>query len=127
MEEVNRYLSIAYLVFGMVLAWVLSKSLGVLFLTVKPSANVIVFAGVHVSTVLGVAIAAGVTWYIWQHERWSTYLREVADELAKVTYPSRDETYRSTYVVVIFSVIVAIALALFDLVWKFATDALLSV
>lgn len=127
MEDASRYLSIVYLIAGLVLAWVCTKTLGLVFYAVSPAADVIVFAGIRLSVVLGVLIGFGIVYGAWRHERFSTYLSEVVTELTRVTWPARDETYRNTYVVIGFSLLVAIFLALFDLVWKFATDALLSV
>lgn len=127
MEDVSRYLSLAYLVFGLILAWVFSKTFGLLFVTFKPSADVVVAAGIHLSVVIGVVVAGAVTALMWRHERLYTYFTEVGVEMTKTTWPSKDETYRSTYVVIVFAILVAVFLACFDLIWKFATDALLSV
>lgn len=127
MEDVSRYLSIAYLIAGLILAWVFAKTFGLLFLAFGPASDMIVFAGVRLSVVLGVAVGFGLTFGAWRHERFSNYLTEVATELSKVTWPTREETYRNTYIVIAFSLLVAVFLALFDFVWKFATDALLSV
>lgn len=127
MEDASRYLSIAYLVAGLILAWVCAKTLGLVFYAVSPAADIIVFAGIRLSVVLGVLIGFGLVFGAYRHERLSTYLSEVVTELTRVTWPARDETYRNTYVVIGFSLLVAVFLALFDLVWKFATDALLSV
>ena len=43
------------------------------------------------------------------------YLREVKNELAKVVWPSRNETLKMTIVVILFSVGVAVFLGAIDL------------
>jgi preprotein translocase SecE subunit len=47
---------------------------------------------------------------------------EVVSELAQVTWPSRDETYVSTVVVVVTSVIAAVYTGVFDALWSALTD-----
>lgn len=58
----------------------------------------------------------------WLREFWRrgvqqcrSFVLEVREELLKVTYPSRPETLGSTSVVMIFVVIVALFLAMVDL------------
>jgi preprotein translocase subunit SecE len=50
---------------------------------------------------------------------------EVVTELRKVSWPSREETIRSTTVVVVFTVIVAGALAGYDWIWGEITSRVL--
>ena len=49
-------------------------------------------------------------------QRCRAFALEVREELIKVTYPSRTETLGSTSVVMVFVVIVALFLALVDLI-----------
>ena len=55
-------------------------------------------------------------------EKISRFLKEVRAELAKVTWPTRDELISSTGVVIFFSVAFAVFLGLFDMLFsKIAT------
>jgi len=47
---------------------------------------------------------------------------EVVTELSQVTWPSRDETYVSTVVVVVTSVVAALYTGMFDALWSAITD-----
>ena len=47
---------------------------------------------------------------------------EVAGELSKVTWPTREETWRNTVVTVVTSIIAAVYLGLFDTLWGTFTD-----
>lgn len=52
---------------------------------------------------------------------------EVVEELAKVTWPTREETGNATVVVIVTVVICAAYLGLFDAVWLYVTDWILGV
>jgi len=47
---------------------------------------------------------------------------EVVSELAEVTWPTRDETYVSTVVVVVTSVVAAVFTGTFDALWSALTN-----
>ena len=51
-------------------------------------------------------------------ERVSKFLKEVKAELAKVTWPTRDELINSTGVVIFLSVAFAVFLGLFDMLFS---------
>ena len=48
-------------------------------------------------------------------------------ELSKVTWPTRDETYYSTLVVIVTSVIAAVYTGAFDAVWSAFSDLVYNV
>ena len=50
---------------------------------------------------------------------------EVVTELRRVTWPTQEETVRSSTVVVVFTVILAAVLAVYDYVWVTITRAVL--
>jgi preprotein translocase subunit SecE len=49
---------------------------------------------------------------------------DVVLELSKVTWPTRKETYASTIVVIVTSLIAAAVVGAFDFVWSYFTDLL---
>jgi len=53
------------------------------------------------------------------------FTNEVIDELRKVHWPDKQETVRSTLVVVVFTFVVAGALAAYDYVWAQVTEMFL--
>jgi preprotein translocase subunit SecE len=59
---------------------------------------------------------------LYRHPRVYEMAHEVVSELSKVTWPTRDETYYSTVVVIVTSVIAALYTGIFDAVWSAFTD-----
>lgn len=67
---------------------------------------------------VGAAVAALMTSiYLYRHERVQTLANEVASELKKVAWPSAKDVKQATIVVVIMTLISALILGSFDLVW----------
>jgi preprotein translocase subunit SecE len=58
--------------------------------------------------------------------RASTFLNEVVAELKKVTWPTRQETYAATGVVVVVTAIAALYLGLVDMTLSYVMQAILS-
>lgn len=69
-----------------------------------------------VYAVLGVAVGLGGLFAVLVHPKSGQFLIEVQKELAKVTWPSRSDVIRSTIIIAILTVILAVAI--------FAVDAL---
>lgn len=66
------------------------------------------------------ALAIGIGTY--RNERINTLANEIASELKKVVWPGAKEVRQATIVVIIMTVISAIILGVFDLVWSNLTD-----
>ena len=60
--------------------------------------------------------------YYWRKPEARQYANEVAEELSKVTWPSRKEVTNSTTVVVLTTVFATVFFALMDRFWGFITD-----
>jgi preprotein translocase subunit SecE len=71
-----------------------------------------------VAGVLGVIVAV----YYWRKAEARQYANEVAEELSKVTWPTRKEVTSSTTVVVLTTVFATVFFALMDRFWGFVTD-----
>jgi preprotein translocase subunit SecE len=67
---------------------------------------------------IGVLVAL----YYWRKADARQYANEVAEELSKVTWPSRKEVTNSTTVVVFTTVFATVFFALMDRFWGFVTD-----
>lgn len=63
-----------------------------------------------------------VTLYYWRKPGARQYANEVAEELSKVTWPTRKEVTSSTTVVVLTTVFATVFFALMDRFWGFVTD-----
>lgn len=69
-------------------------------------------------------IATGVILY--RHPKVRPLADEVASEMSKVTWPDRKETWYSTVVVIVTSILAAVYLGLFDTLWSAFTDLIYS-
>ena len=77
----------------------------------------------------GVLAFAGL-WFAYRLVNWvkfADFLISVEAELAKVSWPSRDEVIRSTIVVIVVIFALAAMLFAFDLIWKFIFDDVLNI
>ncbi len=82
------------------------------------------FAEPQTMVATGAAAILGIlTGYLaYRHPRLNPWAHEVAGELAKVTWPTRQETWYSTVVVIVTSIIAAVYLGVFDALWSAFTD-----
>ena len=64
--------------------------------------------------------------YYWRKKSARTYMEEVAQELSKVTWPSRKEVVNSTGVVVFTTLFATAFFALMDQFWRYVTDKIYS-
>jgi preprotein translocase subunit SecE len=87
------------------------------------------FAEPDPTIVSGSALILGVltAFSLYRHAPVHQFVSEVVGELSKVTWPTRDETYHSTVVVIITSVIAAVYTGLFDALWSAFTDLIYNV
>lgn len=77
------------------------------------------------SALVGVVSGLGTFLGLLRSQRSIRFTDEVIGELAKVTWPSREETIRATTTVVFTTLFVALLLGLYDLVWKNVADLVL--
>jgi preprotein translocase subunit SecE len=69
------------------------------------------------------AVAALITGTVmYRNERTYTLINEVTAELKKVTWPTAKEVRAATIVVVVMTIISALILGLFDLIWSNVTE-----
>jgi len=79
------------------------------------------------TTVLAYGAACIAAVVVLKHEHTYLLATEVVDELAKVTWPSRQETGNATVVVVITVLVCSAYLGAFDFVWLSVTNWILGV
>jgi preprotein translocase SecE subunit len=74
------------------------------------------------ATVAGVCAGIFAVVYGWRNRRVRTLAQETIDELSKVTWPTRQETYAATVVVLVTSIISALLIFFLDRFWNWMTD-----
>jgi len=75
----------------------------------------------EVVVLLSGAIGVGVAIYYWRHKKTRTLIEEIAEELTRVTWPSRQEVTNSTTTVIIATAFATIFFALMDQFWLWVT------
>ena len=73
-------------------------------------------------SVLGLGLTAATAVYLWTNPRTHEVSLEIVAELRKVSWPSLAETKAATIAVVLFSLIAAVVLGIFDVAWQWVTD-----
>jgi preprotein translocase SecE subunit len=82
----------------------------------EPQPNIVLAAAVVASTLLA--------FFLYARKDVRTFVRSVFDELAKTTWPTREQTWGHTITVLAVSVIASIIVGVFDAVWSTASDYL---
>ncbi len=72
--------------------------------------------------IIGALVAAVVAWVAYSRGRYRRFVDESVSELGQVTWPTRAETYRSGYIVIVVSLIAAVVLFAMDAFWAALTD-----
>ena len=80
---------------------------------VEPVDEAVVIAG----GLIGVSVAV----YYWRNKKVRTLIEEIAEELTRVTWPTRQEVTNSTTVVIIATAFATIFFALMDQFWLWVT------
>jgi len=112
-----RWVQYVFVVAGLFFLWFLDKLVTLVWSNfAEPPATAI--------TAIAAAIGIGGAIALYRNERVHILVTEVVTELAKVTWPTREETYVSTIVVIVTSLIAAAVVGAFDFVWSFVTDLL---
>lgn len=73
------------------------------------------------------ALGLGTAVFVIKHRPTFQLANEVVDELAKVTWPSREETGSATVVVIVTVILASAYLGVFDAVWLSLTNWILGV
>jgi preprotein translocase SecE subunit len=71
---------------------------------------------------IGAAVGAVATYFAWRHLRLRTLVLEVIEELAEVTWPTRQEIQTNTVLVIVTSLSASLLIFLLDRCWNLLTD-----
>ena len=115
-----RWVQMAFVAFWLLAGWVLDRIITLIWdKFAEPQPMVVTF--------VSLALGAGVTLALYRQEKVKRVANEVVGELAKVTWPSREETQVSTVVVIVTSLIAAVIIGTFDAAWSAITDLIYKV
>ena len=71
--------------------------------------------------VLGLAVGAGLLWLSTYGKEFVLFAQAARDELRKVVWPSRTETFQSTYVLIGFAILMGLFFFVLDLILTWMT------
>jgi preprotein translocase subunit SecE len=118
----RRFVYAAYFAAGITVAFLLSKVVTLVWTRLalyKPA-----FGEPHDEVVMPIAALVGtlVAVYYWRDQSTRTLVEEVASELSKVTWPTRQDVVNSTFVVIVTTLVATTFFALMDRFWGFVTN-----
>ena len=111
----ERWVLFGYILAGAVGFWLFDKVITLVWDEFAEPPQIAVTA---LAALAGIATAV----VLWRHRTSREFADEAAAELSKVTWPSREETWSNTIVVIVTSAIAAVILFVFDAAWSWVTD-----
>jgi preprotein translocase SecE subunit len=115
-----RWVQLAFVAFALLLLWLLDKVITVVWNKFAEPEPLYV-------TLAAVVLSGATTFALYRHATVSRVASEIVGELAKVTWPSREEIQASTIVVIVTSIIASIIVGAFDAAWSTITDLIYKV
>jgi|GEM_PF-836985 len=116
-KQISRYVTIIYCLVGLVLAYVLGHLLRSAFALLSLRDIHVLVKDLHVTHILGFGLSAAICVVCFKIETIRKFLSEVVTELSIVSWPTREETFNSAWIVIGAVVISALAIGLFDQAW----------
>lgn len=124
---ISKWVNLIFATIALLAFIVFDKALALLFENVEMLNNTPLLGRyVTITTFIALVASAIFTFWFYRKPNSFAYLSEVVVELRKVTWPSMDETKRSTVIVIIFTILLSAYLAVFDQIWKYLTDLIIT-
>jgi preprotein translocase subunit SecE len=126
--DVSRFVHLIYVGIALLAFVIFDKALAWLWSGVDALRPIsVVGSAITLSTVIAAALTVGLVFYLYRVRKdVRSHLSEVVIELMKVTWPGWNETKRSTFIVIVFTVSLSVFLWGSDQIWSFLTDMLLT-
>jgi preprotein translocase subunit SecE len=77
--------------------------------------------------ILGFSVAVAFAAFCFLHKATWQMASEIVEELAKVSWPTREETVNATWIVIVTVVVCSVYLGVFDAFWMWVTDWIMGV
>jgi len=126
MQSRSRYVVVSILLLAVVAAIPLSHAFQWVWIQAGWDDRPLI-AEIPISACLAYLIAATSAIFVLRHQPTYQLAIEVADELGKVSWPTRQETGSATMVVIVTVLICSAYLGVFDAFWLWITDTILGV
>jgi preprotein translocase subunit SecF len=116
-KDNRRFIVMTFMGAGAVMGLTLRSAAGA-FMVNMGHPDGMVLGIMHQSAMLGLVSGALTFFILMRHKAAVQFTDETVTELARTTWPDREETIRSTTVVIITTTFIAISLGIFDFIWK---------
>jgi len=125
--DVSRFVNLVYFGIAVLAFTIFDKALIWLWESVDALRQVsIVGDSITLSTLIAIALTAGLVIYLYKRADVRRYLSEVIIEMQKVTWPNWSQTKRSTIITIVFTVLLSMFLWGSDQLWSTVTTWLLT-
>lgn len=118
----KRFVYAAYLAGGLAAAFVAAKVLDLAWLRLEAWKPAFGEPKDEITAPVGAVIGALVAWRYWRDQKIRKLAEETAEELTKVTWPTRKEVTNSTTVVIVATAFATVFFFLMDKFWSFVTN-----
>jgi preprotein translocase subunit SecE len=118
----RRFVYAGYFAAAIGIAFLLSKMLDFAWLKLQAWRPAIGEPKDEIVMPLSALVGVGVAVYYWYRTRARLLAEEVADEMSKVTWPTRTEVSNGTFVVIVTTLVSTVFFALMDRFWGFLTN-----
>jgi len=126
-KAIGRYVTMAYIAFAILAAVVLSRGIHAGLYYAGLEDYKILGEDFVMSSAVGTVLAIAAFAFTFRNPEVRPLADQVASELAKVVWPTRQETWSATIVVIVTVIISALYLGTFDALWQWASNAVLSI
>lgn len=123
----QRYVIVGILALAVIVALPLAHGLQWVWVQLGWDDLPILSRELPLTTLIAYSLAAAGAIFALKHPPTYQLATEVVEEMAKVTWPSREETGSATVVVIMTVVICSLYLGVFDFLWLWVTDWILGV
>lgn len=121
----QRYVILCFIV-GAVLTGMVVQSAVVSALAQATMPDARILGGILSESTAAALVAGGATFFLLLRNHQAVrFTDEVIGELAKVTWPTREEAVQATSTVIVTTVLIAVLLGVYDIVWKNLADLVL--
>lgn len=126
MQGTQKYVWVAYLVLTWVVWETLARLLGGAAYFAGVSDPALIGSQFPLTRAIALLVSLGGLAFAIKNPRAFEFSNDVVGELKKVTWPDRQQTQRSTVVVIVTTLIIAFILGFFDFVWAELTGLIYS-
>lgn len=120
----QRFIVLTFFCAGVLVGLTL-RGLGLPLLASLEVADPLIFGLINASSLVALLSAVATLFALLRNQAAYSFTDESITELRKTTWPGKEETVRSTAVVIGTTVFIAVALASYDLVWAKLTSIFL--